>query len=265
MTHPTTEAQMSALCALARDAGRAILEVYRSDFAVTRKDDRSPVTEADTRAEAIILKGLADDAIGQGCPVVSEEAFADGHAPDIGDGPFWLVDPLDGTRDFIDRNDEFTVNIALVEKSGPVLGVVYAPALDALYWASPLGAFAATGGGEMRAIACRAQPQGGLVALTSRHHNHPDAIAYLDRLDVARRRGTGSSLKFCLVAAGEADIYPRFGRTMEWDTGAGHAVLAQAGGHIAKPDGSPFLYGKPGFENGAFIAHGAFAMPEYPL
>jgi 3'(2'), 5'-bisphosphate nucleotidase len=177
---------------------------------------------------------------------------------------FFLVDPLDGTREFVSRRDEFTVNIALIEDSEPVLGVVYAPARRELYWgdvkaqragrieADPDGTMPALGSG----IAARPAPPGGLVAVASRSHRSPETDALLANYPVAEFRSIGSSLKFCLLAAGVADIYPRVGATMEWDTAAGQAVLVAAGGRVTTLDGQPFRYGKPGFRNGDFLARG---------
>jgi 3'(2'), 5'-bisphosphate nucleotidase len=239
---------------IARRAGAAILEVYGADFAVERKADDSPVTVADERAEALIAAELA--ASTPQVPVVAEEAASQGRLPPLGD-EFWLVDPLDGTREFIGRNGEFTVNIALVQHGEPVLGVVYAPALDRLFaGARGCGAWVEEGG-VRRPLATREVPGSGLIVVGSRSHGDAQALAaYLDGRAVADIRPAGSSLKFCLVAAGEADLYPRLGRTMEWDIAAGHAVLAAAGGHVERLDGRPMNYGKPGFENPHFVARG---------
>jgi 3'(2'), 5'-bisphosphate nucleotidase len=242
------------LVALAERAGAVILGYYPGDVQARLKADASPVTVADEAAEAVILAGLA--ALTPEIPVVAEETVAGGHLPELGQQPFWLVDPLDGTKEFLSRNGEFTVNIALIEGREPTLGVVLAPALGQVWWgASRLGAMTRNGGGA-RAIACRRRPAAGAVAVASRSHADPATEAFLDREDVAERISAGSSLKFCLVAEGLADLYPRFGPTMEWDTAAGHAVLAAAGGRVTTPDGAPFLYRKPGFRNQAFIARG---------
>lgn len=242
------------LAALARRAGELILEVYRSDFETHAKHDASPVTEADERAEALIVPAL--HALAPGVPVVAEEAVSAGCVPAVG-AEFWLVDPLDGTREFIGRNGEFTVNIALVRHGLPVAGVVYAPALDRLFaGAAGHGAWAEQGGAR-HALAVRAVPAAGLTVVGSRSHGDDRAMRdYLHGRTVAQMRPAGSSLKFCLVAAGEADVYPRLGRTMEWDIAAGHAVLAAAGGRVVRLDGTPMTYGKPGFENPHFAAWG---------
>ena len=243
------------LCAIAKRAGKAILTIYETDFEVAAKADSSPVTEADRAAEALILEELRG--IDGVHPIVSEEAFAGGDKPDVAGTPFWLVDPLDGTKEFIKRNGEFTVNIALVEDGSPMFGVVHAPVIDSTYWGSPHGAFAAVGEAEARPIACRAAPADGLTALVSRSHRTPEIDTFLGDFTIRDETSAGSSLKFCLVAAGQADLYPRLGRTMEWDTAAGHAVAHFAGGRVTTLDGSELTYGKPGFENPHFVVRGA--------
>jgi 3'(2'), 5'-bisphosphate nucleotidase len=237
-------------------AGKAILEVYSSDFDVEKKDDASPVTVADQRAEAIIIEALRRE-VSDAWPIVAEEEVAAGRMPEIDGGPFWLVDPLDGTKEFIKRQGEFTVNIALIENGLPTLGVVHAPAKDATYWGSPLGAFAAEGGAGARPIACRPMPAKGLVAVASKSHRNPELEEFLAQYDLAESISSGSSIKFCLVAIGRADLYPRTGRTMEWDTAAGQAVVMAAGGSVSRLDGTPLTYGKPGFENPHFVVRGA--------
>ena len=249
-------ALVDAVRRLALHAGEAILAVYRTDFAVEDKSDASPVTEADRRAEAIILDGLAG-LDSPTWPVVAEEEVAAGRIPEVGTGPFWLVDPLDGTKQFIKRQGEFTVNIALIEDGLPVLGVVHAPAIGATYWASPLGAFAVTDGAGARPIACRPMPAKGLIAVASRSHRNQATDDFLAQYDIAEAISSGSSIKFCLVASGKADLYPRTGRTMEWDTAAGHAVVRFAGGTVTDMAGTPLRYGKPGFENPHFVVRGA--------
>lgn len=247
---------VQAVRRLALAAGEAIMAVYRTDFAVEDKSDASPVTEADRRAEAIILEGLAAPPCPP-FPVIAEEEVAAGRVPEVGDGPFWLVDPLDGTKQFVKRQGEFTVNIALIEHGLPVLGVVHAPAIGATYWASPLGAFAATDGGAPQPIHCRPMPAKGLIAVASRSHRNRATDEFLARFDIAEAISSGSSIKFCLVASGKADLYPRTGRTMEWDTAAGHAVVRYAGGSVSDMAGNPLRYGKPGYENPHFVVRGA--------
>ena len=243
---------LEELVPIVRAAGDAILDVYATDFGVRSKADASPVTEADERAEAIILERLV--LLTPDLPIVSEEAASAGSIPATGRS-FWLVDPLDGTKEFINRNGEFTVNIALVEAGAPVLGVVLAPALDCLYGGvSGQGAFMSDSHGR-RAIACVRSREGGLIVVSSRSHGDAEALErFLAGRRVASSVSAGSSLKFCLVAKGDADLYPRFGRTMEWDTAAGHAVLLAAGGKVTDLGGERLVYGKPGFENPAFIA-----------
>jgi 3'(2'), 5'-bisphosphate nucleotidase len=231
---------LDEVIAAAREAGGVVLDVYGGDFEAR--------TEADERSQEVILARLGSE-----LPVVAEESAVH----ELPEGPFWLVDPLDGTKEFLSRNGEFTVNIALIEDGAPTLGVVLAPALGRLFAASrEHGALVEDAGGR-RAISVRAVPEAGATIVASRSHGDADALAAFtaDRR-VAATVSAGSSLKFCLVAAGEADIYPRFGRTMEWDTAAGDAVLRAAGGLVTDLDGEPLGYGKPGFENPHFIAWG---------
>jgi 3'(2'), 5'-bisphosphate nucleotidase len=239
---------------VARAAGRAIMEVYGTDHAVNSKADKSPVTEADVRAEAIILAALR--ALTPEIPIVAEEAVAGGDVPTVS-ANFWLVDPLDGTKEFISRNGEFTVNIALVRQGVPVLGVVFAPALERLFaGVQDTGAFVEDAAGR-RPIHCRAAPPEGLTVVASRSHGDATALdTFLSGRKVASVVSAGSSLKLCLVAAGEADLYPRLGRTMEWDIAAGHAVLLAAGGRVTDISGTALTYGKRGFENPHFVATG---------
>lgn len=251
---------LESVATVVLEAGRLVMAVYARDFTVAAKDDASPVTEADQRAEALITPALR--ALLPGVAVVAEEAASAGQAPAASElgRRFWLVDPLDGTREFIQRNGEFTVNVALIEDGRPVLGVVLAPAWGRLYaGAAGLGAFTQVGddASTRRAIECRMQPAEGLTVLASRSHGDLAALdAYLAGRRVAQVRNAGSSLKLCLLAAGEADLYPRLGRTMEWDIAAGQAVLEAAGGRVEELQGRPLRYGKPGFENPDFVALG---------
>jgi 3'(2'), 5'-bisphosphate nucleotidase len=247
----------------ALEAGRAAHDIYHRGFEVHAKADDSPVTAADHLAEEIILRHLARHA--PTIPVVAEEQVAGGNVPQVA-AEFFLVDPLDGTKEFIHRRGDFTVNIALIRAGLPALGVVYAPATGQLF-AADVGAARAVRAGvdpadpvaaELRPIHVRAIPAAGLTAVASRSHRTPETDAYLARYPIADLVAVGSSLKFCLVAAGEADLYPRLGPTMEWDTAAGHAVLSAAGGQVAAPDGRPLRYGKPQFRNPWFVASGAF-------
>lgn len=244
------------LAALA--AGRAILDIYATDFAVREKDDESPVTEADERAERIILAALAE--LAPDIPAVAEEAAAAGRLPRLDTPLFWLVDPLDGTKEFIKRNGEFTVNIGLIHGDRPVLGAVYAPVIDALYLAAGPGTAVAETGGIVRPIAARTPPAEGLTIIDSRSHGDARALRrWLAGRAVAHRTVAGSSLKFCRVAEGAADVYPRFGPTSEWDTAAGHAVLLAAGGGVVTLEGEDLRYRKAGYLNPSFVALGRAA------
>lgn len=250
------------LARIALDAGQEIMRIYRTEFSVDTKDDKSPLTEADGRAEALILARLAE--ADPDLKVIAEESVASGVVPEHG-ARFALVDPLDGTKEFIAKNGEFTVNIAIIEHGRAVMGVVYAPALDRLFVAeSPSSAWqakAAPGGPvptERQPLRIRRAPAAGLSAVASKSHRSPETDAWLANYHVHEIVAAGSSLKFCLVAAGEADVYPRLGRTMEWDTAAGQAVVEAAGGRVLQLDGAPLLYGKRerGYDNPDFVVYG---------
>ncbi len=254
----TPPPEMKALVNLALLAGREIMAIYATDFGSQTKSDLSPVTEADEAAERIILEGLAK--LDSTTPVISEEAASAGRIPYVAKR-FYLVDPLDGTKEFVSRNGEFTVNIALIEDGVPVVGVVYAPAIKRIFWGHTAsgaaeGLVAADGSFTWKKLVVRPCPGDGATVVASRSHRDQATDDYLKTVKVAKLVSAGSSLKFCLIAAGEADLYPRFGRTMEWDTAAGHAVLLAAGGKVLKGDGQPLRYGKRerGFDNPAFIA-----------
>lgn len=244
---------------LAEEAGAAILEVYHHDDPGARqKADRTPVTQADLRAEAVILRGLAE--VTPDIPVVAEESVAAGRVPTLTGRPFWLVDPLDGTKEFLSRNGEFTVNIALVEEGVPVLGVVHAPAAGLTYVGTP-GQAQRYADGDGHSLAVVPAPPAGFRALVSRSHLDPQTKEWLAGITVSSFVAAGSSLKFCRIAEGAADVYPRFGRTMEWDTAAGHAVLRAAGGAVTSPSGDSLRYGKPDFANPPFVAYGGTLPP----
>src|SRR6185437_14446717 len=257
------------MVAAALAAGRAAHDIYFSGFEVQHKADESPVTEADHAAEAIILERLRR--IAPGVPIVAEEEVAAGRLPAIG-SEFFLVDPLDGTKEFIQRIGDFTVNIALIRDGDPVLGVVYAPVRSGLYIADVVAGKAlrsrvptsATQAVPREPIRVRAAPEQGLTVVASRSHATPETETYLKHYRVAERVSVGSSLKFCLVASGEADLYPRLGPTMEWDTAAGHAVLVAAGGSVLAPGGAALKYGKAGLRNTFFIAGGALHLVPLP-
>lgn len=248
------------LAGIAAEAGAVVMHHYRAGAEGRFKADRSPVTDADEEAEKLILARLATSFAG--VPVVAEEESAAGRVAQIG-RRFFLVDPLDGTREFLTGNGEFTVNIAEVVDGAAIAGAVYVPAVARLFYGGSEGAFElklAPGAkpefSQARAIQARLPPTEGLVAVGSRSHGDAATDDFLSTYPVKSYASAGSSLKFCLVAAGEADIYARGGRTMEWDIAAGHAVLSAAGGSVKKWDGSPFVYGKPGFENPPFVARG---------
>ena len=260
-TSPDHRARIdSVLRDLALAAGRAIMDVYRRpDFGAQAKADGSPVTEADLAADKLIADGLAE-AFPE-IPAITEEQ-ADSHA-ETGHRRFFLVDPLDGTKEFIQRRGEFTVNIALIEDGVPAAGVVYAPAIGRLF--RSLGAGGAVEeaidddgvpvADTLRDIRISTPDNGALVVVASKSHRDQATDEYIGRYRVADFKSAGSSLKFCLVAAGEADFYPRLGRTMEWDTAAGHAVLRAAGGQVLRfDDHRPLIYGKAENENPFFLA-----------
>jgi 3'(2'), 5'-bisphosphate nucleotidase len=249
-TDPTL---IRALIALADEAGAAIMALYGKVDA-RHKDDRSPVTAADEAAEAIILAGLRR--LTPGIPVLAEEEASRGDGPESIGRRFWLVDPLDGTKEFLSKNGEFTVNIALVEDGVPTIGVVGAPAMGLLYATDGKAVWRRRVGGSDEPIAARTPPAEGLTVAVSRSHRDSATDDFLKTVKVAGEAVGGSSLKFCLVAEGAADLYPRFGRTMEWDTGAGHAVLRAAGGSVRTVEGEELRYGKPGRDNPSFIARG---------
>lgn len=244
---------------LAERAGEAALVYYTETMEVQEKDDQTPLTQADLAADKVIREAL--EAETPDIPIVSEEGVDQGRVPEVGER-FWLVDPLDGTKEFVSRNGEFTINVALVERGRPVAGVVHAPAIG-MTWAG-----ASAGDGTARAtvaetgqpgtpIAARHIPPQGVTVVASRRHGDPEEMTrFLGSYAIAEQRDAGSSVKFCLVASGKADIYPRFGRTMEWDTAAGHAVLAAAGGRVEDTHGNPLTYGKPEFANPPFVAYG---------
>ena len=245
---------MPRVLAIAEQAAAVIMAHYEGGTTVSIKADSSPVTAADEAGEAVILEGLR--ALTPELPIVAEEEVAQGRLPEVGDRPFWLVDPLDGTKEFITRNGEFTVNIGLVQDRQPIMGVVLAPAKGLAWWGALGQGACRREGGTVTPIRVRARPAAGAVAVASRSHRDAETDAWLQAQGISETVSAGSSLKFCLVAEARADVYPRFGPTMEWDTGAGHAVLRAAGGRVTTTDGAPFVYLKPGFRNPGFIAWG---------
>ncbi|HET7816140.1 MAG TPA: 3'(2'),5'-bisphosphate nucleotidase CysQ [Sphingomicrobium sp.] len=242
----------------ASEAGEAILEIVQRGFEVDHKRDSSPVTEADRAAELIILAALARAA--PGVPVIAEEEVAAGRIPAHGD-LFFLVDPLDGTKEFVRGGEDYTVNIGLISGGKPVLGAVFAPATGTLHAGLVgEGAWLMDAGGRREIRTRKPGPQ--LVAVASKSHfNQPTADYLAQAAGDCGYLAIGSSLKFCVVAEGRADIYPRLSPTSEWDTAAGHAVLLAAGGRVDGPDGGPLTYGKRAFINRGFVATGGFPAP----
>ncbi len=252
------------LAKISVDAGVVIMDVYNAAGGIdtdTKKDD-SPVTIADQKAEELILKGLAECA--PGIPVLAEESVSAGNIPELGE-MFFLVDPLDGTKEFIKKGSDFTVNIALIKNGRPIMGVVYAPATHRIWVAEgPGSAWEAkvAPGAALPAtrtpIKISPAPAEGIRAVASKSHRTPETDEFLAKFKVKDLVSAGSSLKFCLIASGEADLYPRMGRTMEWDTGAGHAVVLAAGGRVLTLEGDDLTYGKKerGYDNPYFVVYG---------
>ncbi len=238
---------------LTLEAGKKIMEIYDGpDFDVMSKSDQSPVTAADLAADALISAGLRAEF--PGLTLITEEEVGS-HA--LRASTFLIVDPLDGTKEFVQRRGDFTVNIAYVEDGVPKLGVVYAPAQGRLFYTLPGGgAVEEMADGTRRALSVRTPDNRALMVVASKSHRDQATDDYIDRYAVADMRSAGSSLKFCLVASGEADFYPRLGRTMEWDTAAGDAVLRGSGGMVVRlDDHQPLSYGKPGWDNPHFLAY----------
>ena len=249
-----------AFARIAAEASVAVMKVYETDFTTFSKADRSPVTEADRRAEAIILQRL--QALLPETPVLAEEQYEAGVKLDTGDR-FVLVDPVDGTKEFIHRRGEFTVNIALVEEGAPGVGAGGGRVRGTVWYGGERAFRAPIENGavnvaEGRLVQVRKKRAGAVKAVMSRSHADEKTKAFAEAEGVTEIISAGSSLKFCLVAEGEADLYPRFGPTMEWDTAAGHAVLIAAGGSVETPEGGAFLYGKreADYRNGGFVARG---------
>jgi 3'(2'), 5'-bisphosphate nucleotidase len=252
------ERLLDEIALAAREAGQAILEIVARGFAVESKDDQSPVTEADRAAELIILAALARSA--PGIPVVAEEEVAAGRIPAIGD-TYFLVDPLDGTKEFIRGGDDYTVNIGLIVDGSPILGAVFSPARGTTHAGLVgTGAWIEDKDGR-RPIRARERGRQIAAVASKSHFNQPTADYLAEAVGECDYVGIGSSLKFCIVAEGEADIYPRLSPTSEWDTAAGHAVLLAAGGRVDGPDGQPLRYGKQAFINRGFVATAGWKAP----
>jgi len=249
--------QIEKIVGIARKAGKKILEIYNDSNlseVVDYKADDSPLTLADGAANDIIIEGLKTLEVQY--PILSEESK---HAP-FGErkewSTFWLVDPLDGTKEFIKRNGEFTVNIALIENGHPILGVIYVPVTDVMYWGSASGAFKQIGNNAATTLKVNFSDKS-RIAVRSKSHASVDEEVVLDKFDVVNSISVGSSLKFCMVAEGKADVYYRYGPTMEWDTGAGHAIVVAAGGQVYRETSkNPFTYNKEKLLNGSFLCLG---------
>ncbi|WP_343559739.1 3'(2'),5'-bisphosphate nucleotidase CysQ [Kiloniella sp. b19] len=253
--HESDRELMDALLLIAERAGHIVMDYYGDEakIKVEIKEDESPVTAADKAAEVFILGAL--NTLTPDIPVVSEEAAAAGEIPQVGE-LFWLVDPVDGTKEFLSGNGEFTVNIGLIEKGAPVAGVVHAPAKGMTWVSTNLCVFFEEGYEPVMAQVRDIPEEGATVVASRRHGQNEDLEAFVSRRKVHETISAGSSLKICLIASGRADLYPRFGPTMEWDTAAAHAVLLAAGGSLSDVDGDPLLYGKTEFRNSFFVAEG---------
>ncbi len=273
MRHEDHRLLLDALLASVLAAGRIEMAHFKAGVTVATKADTTPVTIADQEAEEVLLAGL--HAAAPGVPVIAEEEVAAGRTPAIGER-FFLVDPLDGTRAFIRNSPEFTVNIGLIEAGRPTFGIIYAPALSLLFATldpehavevalAPADA-ASLDGRELKPLHGRDPNPAALVAFASRSHAAESTDAFLKRLPIAEKRKASSSLKFCLIARGEADLYARLGETSEWDTAAGHAILGAAGGSVTTLDGKPLGYGKSEarFANPSFVAWGRTPLPMSP-
>ncbi|CCG96023.1 PAPS (adenosine 3'-phosphate 5'-phosphosulfate) 3'(2'),5'-bisphosphate nucleotidase [Marinobacter nauticus ATCC 49840] len=239
---------------IADEASEKVLHIYQSDFKVNYKEDHSPITAADIASHDIIVKGLRQ--ISRDIPILSEEGAEIPWEERKKWRRFWLIDPIDGTKDFTQRTGEFTVNIAMIEDGEPVMGVVTAPALKEAFWGiKGEGAHMRDRTGRVHRIRV-AEPKDTLRVVASKNHLNEETRAFIDTLGAHETVQAGSSLKFCRIAEGHADIYPRMGPTSEWDTAAAHAVLVAAGGKVQTPEGQPLVYGKENILNPNFIAAG---------
>ena len=251
------ESWAETLSNTAQAAGRVIMPIYESDFEVKAKPDHSPVTAADQAAETVVLEGLA--ALAPAFPIVAEEQVAAMGYPSFDGTSFWLVDALDGTKEFVNHRGDFTVNIGFVHDGVPVLGVIYTPVRDETHVGIAFGGRRHAQVMRNRTwsnFACRKRPQKVVVTGSKSHQIQSELDAFLAKYDVAESIAVGSSLKFCMVAEGKADLYPRFGPTSEWDTAAGHAIVRAGGGRVHTFDGVELAYKKDGYRNGRFLAEG---------
>lgn len=247
---------LNNLLTIADTASQKVMAIYQTDFEVNTKEDNSPITAADLASHHVIVDGLK--ALTPDIPILSEESANAPWEERKSWTRFWLVDPIDGTKDFTNRTGEFTVNIALIENGEPVMGIVTAPALNEAYWGiKGQGAWKREADGSTRQLQV-VEPPEAKRAVASKNHMNQETRDFIDQLGNHELVQAGSSLKFCRIAEGKADIYPRLGPTCEWDTGAAHAVLAAAGGKVNKLDGTPLIYGKEDILNPYFVASGAW-------
>ncbi len=253
------------IVALATEAGAAVMEIYAGENLETSyKEDNSPLTRADIAAHGLIVERLRE--LTPGLPILSEESKSEPYTTRQHWGTFWLVDPLDGTKEFIKRNGEFTVNIALIDNSAPVLGAVYAPALGVTYWAAKgMGAFKQNQGATVEPIEVSDYREGPLKIVASRSHAGEQLTQFLEKVGSYECVSMGSSLKLCLVAEGVAHLYPRLGPTMEWDVAAAHCVVSEAGGTLTDLTGYPLVYNKPDLLNPHFMVAGNPTYPWKPI
>lgn len=250
------ESLLDKLLEIADTAGEKVMAIYQTDFEVETKEDNSPITAADIASHHVIVDGLK--ALTPDIPILSEESANAPWEERRNWGRFWLVDPIDGTKDFTNRTGEFTVNIALIENGEPVMGVVTAPALNEAYWGiKGQGAWKREADGSTRKLQVVNPPEA-IRTVASKNHLNQETRDFIDQLGNHELVQAGSSLKFCRIAEGQADIYPRLGPTCEWDTGAAHAVLVAAGGKVTQLDGTPLAYGKEDVLNPYFVASGAW-------
>ncbi len=240
---------------IVRSASTKILKIYNQNFEVRYKHDKSPVTVADKIAEETIIEGLAE--LFPEIPIIAEESFTHNTKLPTADSPFFLIDPLDGTKQFVNHEGEFTVNVALIEQHAPTMGIIHIPVTNTTYWTSgDNNAWRQLGDNEPEIIRCTKADPAALRVILSKSHSNEETESYLKSLPIKERMNAGSSLKFCRIAEGKADLYPRFGSIMEWDIAAGHAILTAAGGSVTEFDGRPILYGRKTFRTPYFLAKG---------
>ena len=247
--------ELQEVIQIVRSASTKILEIYDQNFEVQYKQDESPVTLADKIAEETIIKGLVE--LFPEIPRIAEESFTHDTKLPAADSPFFLIDPLDGTKQFVNREGEFTINVALIEQRIPTMGIIHIPVTNTTYWTNGNNnAWRQLGDNEPEIIRCTRADPAALRVIMSKSHTNEETESYLESLAIRERVQAGSSLKFCRIAEGKADLYPRFGSIMEWDIAAGHAILSAAGGSVTEFDGRPILYGHKTFRTPYFLAKG---------